>query len=79
VVDLASRIVWDWFIVDGAGMPAREFQDEISAQRRFPPLADGLTAGSFHTFQRDGDTGEVIYLGPAPADLPQNAIFDLDW
>lgn len=79
VVDLSTSMICDWFIVDDAGLPTREFQDRVSVQRRFPPLADSVTPGSFHTFVRDEDTGEVIYLGTAPEDLPQNAIFDIDW
>lgn len=79
VTDLSTGVVWDWFIVDGDGLPVPEFQDRISAQRRFPPLAESLTPGSSHLFVRDEDTGEVIYLGTAPREVPQNAIFDLNW
>lgn len=69
----------DRFIVDDDGPPTREFQDRVSAQRRLPPLADNRAPGSFHTFVHDEDTGEVIYLGTAPENLPQSATFDFDW
>lgn len=78
-VDLSTGAVWDWFRVDGTGLPAPGFEDRVSAEQGFPPIEGSLPPGSFHTFLRDDDTGEVIYLGTAPEGLRDNTDFDLDW
>lgn len=78
-VDLATGAVWDWFTVDDEGLPTAGFRAEVLAEQGFPPIAGSTAPGTFHTFLRDRSTGEVIYLGTAPADLPDNAHFELDW
>jgi hypothetical protein len=78
-VDLATGAVWDWFAVDGDGLPARGFQDKVTAEQGFPPIAGTLAPGTFHMFLRDENTGEVIYLGTAPEEPPENAHIELDW
>lgn len=81
-VDLSTGAVWDWFIVTDDGLPTPDFQDEVFAEQGFPPIAGSLPPGTFHTFMRDVDSGEVIYLGTAPEDLPANpndTAVELDW
>ena len=78
-VDLSTGAVWDWFVVNDNGLPAPEFQNRVSAEQGFPPIEGSLSPGRFHTFMRDVDSGEVIYLGTAPVDLPDNTRFELDW
>ncbi|WP_458116116.1 hypothetical protein [Arthrobacter sp. D2-10] len=78
-VDLATGAVWDWFTVDAEGLPTPGFKAEVSAEQGFPPIAGRTPPGTFHTFLRDLDSGEVIYLGTAPADLPDNIHIELDW
>lgn len=78
-VDLSTGAVWDWFIVNDDGLPAAGFLDRVAAEQGYPPIAGSLSPGTFHTFLRDDDTGDVIYLGTAPEDLPDNTDFVLDW
>lgn len=78
-VDLSTGAVWDWFIVNDDGLPAVGFQDRISAEQGFPPISGSLTPGTFHTFLRDDETGEVIYLGTAPEGPSDNIGIELDW
>lgn len=78
-IDLSTGAVWDWFIVNDDGLPAPEFQNRVSAEQGYPPIAGSLAPGTFHTFLRDDNTGDVIYLGIAPEDLPDNTSVGLDW
>lgn len=78
-VDLSTGAVWDWFIVNEDGLPAPDFRHKVSAEQGFPPIAGSLSPGTFHMFLHDEGTGEVIYLGTAPVDLPDNTRFELDW
>lgn len=78
-VDLSTGAVWDWFIVDDGGLPAAGFQGRVSAEQGFPPIAGSLTPGTFHTFLRDENTGDVIYLGTAPETPSNSTHIELDW
>lgn len=78
-VDLSTGGVWDWFIASDDGLPSPDFQGRVSAEQGYPPIAGSLSPGTFHTFLRDEDTGEVIYLGTAPGDLPESTDIELDW
>ncbi|MFP5367942.1 MAG: hypothetical protein ACLGIS_14065, partial [Actinomycetes bacterium] len=71
--------VWDWFTVDDDGLPTTDVRHRVDAEQGYPPVAGTPAPGTFHTFLRDGDTGEVIYLGTAPGDLLDNPTVGLDW
>lgn len=79
VLDASTGLVWDHFRVDEDGLPAGRYEDAVSVEQRFPPIAGNPPPGTLRAFTRNGFTGAVIYVGAFPAEDLEDGRVEADW